>query len=173
MSATAANAPLRRELESIVGDAFVCEEPAALTGYAIDGVRPRSWVLPASAEEIAAVVKLANERKWSLVVAGGFSKQTAGNLPKEVDVLLRTDRLARTLHYDAGDLTIGVEAGARVGQVRSRVAKDGLMLPLDVAHAEKATIGGALATASSGPMQHAYGGARDYCIGVSFVTGDG
>jgi glycolate oxidase FAD binding subunit len=38
---------------------------------------------------------------------------------------------------------------------------------------ERATIGGVLATNSNGPMRAGFGGVRDYCIGVNFVTGDG
>ena len=38
---------------------------------------------------------------------------------------------------------------------------------------EQATIGGMLATGMTGPLRHGYGGLRDYCIGVRFVTGDG
>ena len=34
-------------------------------------------------------------------------------------------------------------------------------------------MGGLLATNMSGPLRHGYGGLRDYCLGVRFVTGDG
>ncbi len=168
-----ATAQLERDLAAIVGDAYVCEDAGPLTGFAIDGVRPGMWVVPGSAGEIAAVVRLANERRASVTVAGGFTKQSLGNVPEKVDILLRTDRLNRVLHFDPGDLTIGVEAGCRLGDVQKRVAESGLLLPLDAASAQRATIGGALATASFGPLKHGFGGVREYCIGVSFVTGDG
>jgi len=76
------------------------------------------------------------------------------------------------LHFDPGDLTIGVEAGCRLGDLQKSVAENGLLLPLDSAKAQQATIGGLLATASFGPLKHGFGGVREYCIGVSFVTGD-
>ena len=38
---------------------------------------------------------------------------------------------------------------------------------------EQVTIGGMLATGMTGPHRQGYGGLRDYCIGVRFVTGDG
>jgi glycolate oxidase FAD binding subunit len=164
---------LGRDLASIVGDAYVCEDAAALTGFAIDGVRPGLWVLPGSVEEVAAIVRLANERRASLTPAGGFTKQSMGNTPKLVDILLRMDRLNRVLNFDPGDLTIGVEAGCKVGDVQNRVAGNALLLPLDVAKAQQATVGGALATSSSGPLKHGFGGVREYCIGVSFVNGEG
>ena len=44
---------------------------------------------------------------------------------------------------------------------------------METAQPERSTIGGALATATHGPLKHAYGGLRDYCTGVRFVTADG
>jgi glycolate dehydrogenase FAD-binding subunit len=171
--ASTATAQLGRELAAIVGEAYVCDDPGALTGFAIDGVRPGMWVLPGSPEEIAAIVRLANERRAAVTVTGGFTRQSIGNVPEKVDVLLRTDRLTRVLHFDPGDLTIGVECGCKLRDIRERVAEKSLLLPLDPANAARGTIGGALATSSFGPLKHGFGGAREYCIGVSFVTGDG
>jgi glycolate oxidase FAD binding subunit len=171
--ASTANSHLGGDLAALVGAENVCEESAPLTAFAIDGVRPGIWVMPGSAEEIAAVMRLANERKLTATVAGGFSHQSMGNVPESVNILLRMDRLNRVLHFDPGDLTIGVEAGCKVGDVQKRVAADSLLLPLDTAKAQQGTIGGALATASTGPLKHGFGGAREYCIGVSFVTGNG
>jgi len=36
-----------------------------------------------------------------------------------------------------------------------------------------ATVGGALAASESGPLRAGFGSLRDFCIGISFVTGDG
>lgn len=173
MVASTATAQLARELAAIAGEANVCEEAGALTGFAIDGVRPGMWVVPGSVDEVAGILRVANEKRASVTVAGGFTKQSMGNAPETVDILLRTERLDRVLHFDPGDLTVGVETGCRVTDVQRAVSENALLLPLDVAKARQATIGGALATASFGPLKHGFGGVREYCIGVSFVTGDG
>ena len=171
--ASTATAQLGRQLASIVGEANVCDNPGALTGFAIDGVRPGMWVLPGSPEEIAAIARLANERRASVTVAGGFTRQSMGTIPENLDILLRTDRLNRVQHFDPGDLTVGVQAGCKLRDTREHVAENGLLLPLDPANSQHATIGGTLATSAFGPLKHGFGGVREYCIGVSFVTGDG
>ena len=76
-------------------------------------------------------------------------------------------------HYDPGDLTIGVGAGCSLTEINQALNKHGQFLPVDPPHPELATVGGLLATAAHGPLRHSYGGLRDFCIGISFVTGDG
>jgi glycolate oxidase FAD binding subunit len=77
------------------------------------------------------------------------------------------------MHYDPADLTLGVGAGMTVAEVDSLLAARGQMLPIDPAQPHRATVGGILATAAHGPLRHGFGGVRDYCIGIRFVTGDG
>ncbi len=72
-----------------------------------------------------------------------------------------------------GDLTVGVGAGCTVAQLSSMVGANGLLFGADPASPERCTIGGLLATGMTGPLRHGYGGLRDYCIGIRFVTGDG
>src|SRR5205807_2529099 len=89
------------------------------------------------------------------------------------DILLKTNRLNRVLHYDAGDLTLGVGAGMTVADVQKTLSANSQFIPLDPMLPQRATVGGVLAANANGPMRSGYGGVRDYCIGVNFVTGDG
>ncbi|MGZ7030242.1 MAG: FAD-binding oxidoreductase, partial [Terriglobales bacterium] len=130
-------------------------------------------VTPGSVDEITNILRFADEHGLNVVPAGGFTQQQAGNPPQQVVVLLFTTRLTAVEHYDAGDLTVGIGAGCTVAQLSAMVAKDGLFFAGDPAQPERCTIGGLLATGLYGPLRHGYGGLRDYCIGVRFVTGDG
>ena len=98
---------------------------------------------------------------------------SAGYTPERVDILLSTQRLNSVLHYDAGDLTLSVGAGMKVAEVQKLLATHGQFLPLDPPNPEQATIGGTLAANTCGPLQVGYGSARDFCIGIEYVTGDG
>ena len=161
------------ELGAIVGEDHVCADPAKLTAFAIDGIEPAAIVAPGSDEEVAAVLRLANERKWIVVPAGGFTQQTMGATPERVDAVLLTERLSKVMHYDPADLTLGVGAGMTIAELDCLLAARGQMLPVDPAQPHRAAVGGVLATAAHGPLRHGYGTIRDYCIGIRFVTGDG
>ncbi|MGC2108746.1 MAG: FAD-binding oxidoreductase [Candidatus Korobacteraceae bacterium] len=173
MSAAGTITRFGQELRAICGAEHVVEDPAQLQAGTILGVAPTVAVSPGSAEEIAAVLRLANQHGLSVVPAGGFTQQQTGNVPPQIDVLLRTSRLKAVEHYDPGDLTIGIGAGWSVADLASKVGADGLLFAGDPSFPERATIGGLLATGITGPLRHGYGGLRDYCIGIKFVTGDG
>ncbi len=172
MSTATTPAQLVRELRDICGAEHVIEDSARLDAARVLGATPSVAVEPASAEEIAAILRVANQQGLNVVPAGGFTQQQSGSFASQVDILLCTSRLTEVQHYDPGDLTVGVGAGCTVARLASMVAKDGLLFAADVPLPEQATIGGMLATGMTGPLRHGYGGLRDYCIGVRFVTGD-
>lgn len=173
MSATTSAAGLARELAAIAGEQHATEDPARTAAFAIDEVVPRAVVEPGSAEEVAAVMKYAHARELVVVPAGGFTHQSTGAIPDKIDIVLRTSRLKAVEHYDPGDLMIGVGAGTTLAEVERQIGPHRQMLPLDAPQPEKCTIGGALASAAQGPQKQYYGGLRDYCTGVRFVTADG
>jgi glycolate dehydrogenase FAD-binding subunit len=173
VSATTSLAGLAREMAAIVGEQHATEDRARTAPFAIDEVIPRALVEPASAEEAAAVMKYAHAHELVVVPAGGFTQQFTGAVPDKVDIVLLTNRLKVVEHYDPGDLMIGVGAGTTLAEVDLQISPHRQMLPLDAPQPEKCTIGGALASAAQGPLKQFYGGLRDFCTGVRFVTADG
>jgi glycolate oxidase FAD binding subunit len=159
VSATTVSAHVASELRAICGDANTRERPAG-------GV----YVSPNSPEEVAAALRLANEHKLSVGVAGGSTEYSAAALC--TDIVVHTNRLTQIEHYDHADLTVGVGAGTTVAQLNAMVGADQLTFAGDPPLPERCTVGGLLATAGHGPLRHGFGGVRDYCIGVRFVTGD-
>ena len=161
---TATDTRLAQELRAICGGEHVSEVAAVRTGVA-----PAMAVMPASADEVAAVLRFANAHGLSVFPAGGLSQQMGAS----TDLVLYTTRLTEVEHYDPGDLTVGVGAGWKVADLCNKVRHDDLYFAGDPAHRDTCTIGGLLATGMNGPHRHGYGGLRDYCIGIRFVTGDG
>jgi glycolate oxidase FAD binding subunit len=172
MSTTLNVTNLAHDLAAICGPENVEEDPA-LEAFAVDNVVPSVAVAPATAAEAAQVVSFAAAQNLTVVPAGGFTSMATGATPERIDILLRTTRLTGIAHYDPGDLTVGIGAGCMLGALDKLLAQHDQFLPLDPPHPQHATVGGVLAAGSQGPLKHGYGGVRDFCIGIQFVTGDG
>ena len=154
------------------GQAILTRPPDAHAD-AVDGILPRIVVEAESRAAVAATLQWAGQRSLSVVVRGSGTKSGWGAVPAPFDVLLDVSRVNRVLDHRAGDLTVSVEAGARLGDVNELLRQRGQWLALDPPFAEAATIGGLLATNDSGPQRHRFGTPRDLVIGIEIATMDG
>ncbi|MEZ6067724.1 MAG: FAD-binding oxidoreductase [Planctomycetaceae bacterium] len=130
---------------------------------------PPCELRPTTAREVAAIL---HERYLAhgpgLWIVGG---ETAAP-PPAVDQLHITG-LRRVIDYPVRDLTITVEAGMRVADLKQELAAHNQRLPVDVPQVHAATIGGAVACNAHGPGQFGHGTFRDYVIGIKGVDGRG
>lgn len=142
-------------------------------GDAFDGVVPAVVAEPGSAEAAAAVLRWASDHGRSVAVRGGGTKLGWGAPAAPVDVLLSTRGLDAVEAHRHGDLTATVQAGAALADVNAALAAHRQWLPLDPPDAERATIGGIVATNDGGPRRQRHGGPRDLIIGMTFARADG
>jgi glycolate oxidase FAD binding subunit len=125
-----------------------------------------------STERVSAAVRDAITAGEPLRISGSGSWMNAG---RPVDAQ-RTISLAAdkgVLDYVPDDLTITVRAGTTLDEIAAITQVHGQWLPLDPPGARAATIGATIATASSGPLAHSFGFARDFILGLELVTGKG
>jgi len=130
-------------------------------------------IRPGTGAEVAAALKHASDARQSLVIRGAGTKEGYGRPASRIDVILDMQRLNRILAHEHGDMTATIEAGASLRLVNVALMLHGQMLPLDPPFADRATIGGLLATNDSGPLRHRFGTPRDLVIGVQLATTDG
>jgi glycolate oxidase FAD binding subunit len=128
---------------------------------------------PDTATAFAAALRQASERRASVLIRGAGTKIDWGRPPSTIDLILSTLRMNRLIAHRHGDLTATAEAGATLAAVNRALAQHRQCLPLDPSFADRATIGGILATNDSGPLRHRYGAPRDLVIGIEVVTPDG
>src|SRR5579859_2731137 len=171
MSSPAKAMPSR--LGDIVGAANVTDEPARLAAYEVDGVRPSAAARPGTAEEVAELVKLAVAEKLAVIPMGARTKLGIGMPPARYDLAIDMTRLDRVISYDPGDLTLSVETGIPLAKLAATLTEHKQFVPLAVPFYERATIGGTLASGVDSPLRQMYGTARDFVLGMEFVTGDG
>ncbi len=127
---------------------------------------------PATAEELARALRDASDARRTVRVCGGGTKDYLGDL-EPTGATIETTALAGIVAHVPADLTVTVQAGTRLAEVRRTLAAAGQMLALDPPHGETATIGGVVAANSSGFWRARYGGIRDQLIGTTFALTDG
>src|SRR5215467_6761545 len=107
---TAANFAAR--LESAIGESRISADPAVCSQYVVDEVTPSAVAKPSSAEEVAEIVRFAALEKLAVVPCGHRTKLEIGMPPARYDIALDMTGLDKIAHYDPGDLTVSVDAGA-------------------------------------------------------------
>jgi glycolate oxidase len=112
---------------------------------------PDLVVLPASAEEVAAVLRLAAEHRVPVIPRGAGTGTTGGALAERGGIVLALHGMARILEIDPEDLVARVEPGVILGQLHAAVEEQGLFYPPDPASLDSCTLGGNVAENAGGP----------------------
>lgn len=108
-----------------------------------------------------------------LVPVGGRTSYRSGGPLQGSPLPIVTSELNRVIDYPSRDMTITLEAGMRIEELREILAEEKQRLPIDVPQSHRATLGGAIASNVSGPGRYGHGTFRDYVIGISAVDGQG
>ena len=125
--------------------------------------------LPESPEEIASILRLANEENFPVIPRGAGTATTGAPLAACGGLVLSLARLNRILEINPEDLVAVVEPGVFNGVFKREVEARGLFYPPDPASYEFSTLGGNVATCAGGPKGLKYGVTRDYVLGLEVV----
>jgi glycolate oxidase FAD binding subunit len=128
---------------------------------------------PGNQGDLASIVRDAFETETPLYPVGGGTSLGFGIPAKTPGKSLSLAGLNRIVDYPARDMTVTVEAGVTMKSLAELLATERQRLPIDVSQAEKATIGGVIATNWNGPRRYGEGSVRDYVIGIHAVDGRG
>jgi hypothetical protein len=96
---------LRTPLAAIVGDEHVRDDAGALLTFSTDATplergRPDVVVFPATTEEVAAVIRFANERRVPVIPRGSGTNLSAGTVPHRGGIVLVLTRMDRLIQVD-------------------------------------------------------------------------
>jgi glycolate oxidase FAD binding subunit len=130
-------------------------------------------LIPADQAELAQIVREAHADNIPVYPVGGGTSLNFGLPPRTAGHGLSMQGLRRIVDYPARDMTVTVEAGIPLDLLSAALAKEKQRLPIDLPDAHRATLGGIIATNTSGARRYAHGTLRDYVIGISAVDGRG
>jgi FAD/FMN-containing dehydrogenase len=128
---------------------------------------------PGSTDEVATILKLANETGTPIVPQGGNTGLVGGQIPLGPEVVVSLTRMNRIRHLDEADAVITLEAGVTLQHAQEAAARKDLLFPLWIASQGTAQVGGNLSTNAGGINVMAYGNTRDLCLGLEVVLPSG
>ncbi len=152
--------------------------PADLEHYGRDWTRrwtpaPLAIALPASTEEVLAIVRWANEQRVAIVPSGGRTGLSGGAVAANGELVLSLERMNRLLDFNAVDRTLTVQPGMLLQHVHEAARQHGLIYPVDFAARGSCSIGGNIATNAGGIRVIRYGNTREWIAGLKVVAGNG
>jgi len=166
---------LQRDLEqAIEGEVRFDKISRAL--YSTDGsvyqIMPVGVVIPRSDDDVRATLEACSKHGVSITARGGgtsLAGQAVG-----VGVQLDFSKyMRRVLELDARAKTVVVEPGLVLDELNRQLEPHGLHLPIDVATASRATVGGMISNNSSGTRSIVYGSTIDYVPEMKVLLADG
>ena len=166
-----------KKLAAIVGKENLRTDKEDLIIYSYDATpltgMPDVIVSPANAEEVAAVIKLANEKLIPVVPRGGGTNLSGGSLATSGGIVLSMMRLNQILEIDEDNLTATLQPGVITADFHAAVEALGLMYPPDPQSALMSSMGGNVAENAGGPRGVKYGVTKDYILGLKVVMPNG
>ena len=167
-----------KQLEKIVGKEAVLTSKEDLTTYSYDGTTtwahmPDVVVLPTTAEQVAEILKLANDNKIAVTPRGAGTNVSGGSIPIKGGIVLCTVKMNKILDINKTNFTATVEPGVVLHDFNMALAKQGLFYPPDPQSFLGCTIGGTIAENAGGPYCVKYGVTKQYVLGLEVVLANG
>jgi glycolate oxidase len=166
------------KLESIVGQSFLFLDEETRNHYGHDEtedyVFPPSVVLkPGTPEEIAAILKVANDSKIPVTPIGGRTGLSGGALSVHQGIGLSMERFNKILHIDEQNLQVTLEPAVITQVLREAVSERNLFYPPDPSSQGSCWIGGNVAENAGGARAVKYGVTKDYVLNLEVVLANG
>src|SRR5690606_27660824 len=166
-----------KEIEGIFPKHRILTELSERYSYSFDAsfgqYLPELVVQPQSVEQIARLVRLANERRIPLYPRGSATSLSGGPLPVQGGIVVDMSQYPKRLEVDRENLLAVVTPSVITAEIHKKAEEVGLFYPPDPSSSHVSTIGGNLLENSSGPRGLKYGTTKEYVIGMEVVTPTG
>jgi glycolate oxidase len=167
----------KKALIDIVGEENYTDNLIDLISYSKDASehrhRPDAAVWPATAEEISAILKLANKDRFPVVPRGAGTSLAGLAVPEKGGVILDLVRMNKIISVSVTDRLAIVQPGVVYADLERALAPHDFFFPPDPASGTVATLGGNVATNAGGIKGAKYGTTKDYVLSLQVVLPDG
>ncbi len=171
-------AELIAELERILGPRGVVATPDALLTYDADGCvmdthEPHVVALPTSAEQVAAIVRLAARAGMPIVPRGAGTGLSGGATPMQGGIVISTARMDKILQVDTANGRVLCQPGVINWELSQYLKPFGYQFAPDPSSQKACTVGGNIANNSGGPHCLKYGITASHVLAVQVVLPNG
>jgi len=132
---------------------------------------PDAVVCPESRDEVAEVLRFANERGVPVVPFGEGSSLEAHTIPVHGGISLDLGRMDEIVEVRPDDFVVRVQPGVTHEHLNAKLKEHGLFFPVDPGW--DASLGGMAGTNASGTNAVRYGVMRDQVLDLEVVLADG
>ncbi|MEC8886397.1 MAG: FAD-binding oxidoreductase [Pseudomonadota bacterium] len=165
-------------IQNIVGEQRVKTDTDALMTWGKDWTKhfepnPSVIVFPSTTQEVADLVKIANQFNIAITPSGGRTGLSAGAVAANGEMVISLDRMNKVLNFYPADRMVHIQAGMVTEQLQDYAESQGLYYPVDFASAGSSQIGGNIGTNAGGIKVIKYGMTRNWVLGLTVVTGKG
>ncbi|MBA2396282.1 MAG: FAD-binding protein [Ktedonobacteraceae bacterium] len=165
------------ELSTLLGTRYVLHSAYDLTLYeydaSIDRGKPEIVVMPATSEEVAAVVKIAACYGVPVIPRGAGTGLSGGSIPVYGGIVLVFTRMNRILEIDYANLRAVVQPGLVNLHLSTALTPEGYYYVPDPSSQRSCTIGGNVGENAGGPHTLIYGVTTNHVLGMEVVTPTG
>jgi len=166
------------KLKEVVGDRNVLTERDELLVYEVDALTihkhlPSAVVIPGSAEQVAAAVKILAEAEIPFTPRGAGTGLSGGSISLQGAVIFELARLNRILKIDYENRLAVVETGVINLHLSQATSSHGFHYAPDPSSQMACTIGGNVAENSGGPHCLKYGMTVNHVLAVEVVLPSG
>ncbi len=166
-----------RELSDLLGARYVLHSPYDLMLYeydaSIDRSTPDIVVMPASTEDVAAIVKIAARHRVPVVPRGAGTGLSGGAIPIYGGIVIVFTRMNRILEVDYTNLRAVVQPGLVNLHLSNALNPQGFYYVPDPSSQRSCTIGGNVGENAGGPHTLIYGVTTNHVLGLEIVTAEG
>ena len=168
------------ELKKIFGEKNVIMDREKLEPYGHDEVTdaryqhlPEAVVFPETREQVAQVMKLANQALIPITPRGAGSGLSAGAAPMYGGIVLSLEKMNKIIEVNAEYMYMVVEPGVMTQDVQKAANEVGLLYAGDPSSGDSCFIGGNIATNAGGNKAVRYGTTRAQVYSIEIVTPTG
>jgi FAD/FMN-containing dehydrogenase len=133
---------------------------------------PESVARPRSEADVVALLRQASAEQVNVTPAGGQTSTTGASITDR-GILLSLRGLGDVADIDRDRGTIRAQAGVNLGDLKRRLAADGLLFAPDPTSEDDVTVGGAIACNASGARSLLYGATRPHIAALRVALMDG